>query len=80
LQKIEEWGTMLVCGRNQLMADFQWQHFRGEIILDCVRWYRKYGISYRELEEMMVERGVIVDHTTRYRWVQQYAPDIEKRL
>ena len=62
------------------MADFKWRHFRGKIILDCVRWYRKYGISYRELEEMMVERGVIVDHTTRYRWVQQYAPDIEKRL
>jgi transposase-like protein len=62
------------------MADFKWRHFRREIILDCVRWYCKYGISYRELEEMMVERGVIVDHTTFYRWVQQYAPEIEKRL
>ena len=62
------------------MADFKWRHVRGEIILGCVRWYCKYGISYRELEEMMVERGVGVDHTTRYRWVHQYAPDIEKRL
>ena len=46
------------------MADFQWQHFRGEIILGRVRWFCQYGISYRELEEMMVERGVVVDHTT----------------
>ena len=41
------------------MADFQWQHFRGEIILGRVRWFCQYGISYRELEEMMVERGRI---------------------
>ena len=40
------------------MNDFKWKHFRGEIILGCVRWYCKYGISYRDLEEMMVERGV----------------------
>ncbi len=62
------------------MNDFKWKHFRGEIILGCVRWYCKYGISYRDLEEMMIERGVEVDHTTLYRWVQQYAPEIEKRL
>ena len=62
------------------MNDFKWKHFQGEIILGCVRWYCKYGISYRDLEEMMIERGVEVDHTTLYRWVQQYAPEIEKRL
>lgn len=62
------------------MNDFKWKHFRGEIILGCVRWYCKYGISYRDLEEMMIERGVEVDHTTLYRWVQQFAPEIEKRL
>ncbi len=62
------------------MSDFKWKHFQGEIILGCVRWYCKYGISYRDLEEMMVERGVEVDHTTLFRWVQQYAPEIEKRL
>jgi len=39
------------------MNDFRWKHFRGEIIWGCVRWYCKYGISYRDLEEMMVERG-----------------------
>ncbi len=52
------------------MNDFKWKHFQGEIILGCVRWYYKYGISYRDLEEMMVERGVEVDHTTLFRWVQ----------
>jgi len=46
------------------MSDFKWKHFKGDIILGCVRWYCKYGISYRDLEEMMLERGVEVDHTT----------------
>ena len=54
--------------------------FRGEVILGCVRWYCKYGISYRDLAEMMLERGLEVDHTTLYRWVQHYAPEMEKRL
>ena len=62
------------------MSDFKWRHFRGDLILGCVRWYCKYGISYRELEEMMMERGMKVDHTTIYRWVQHYAPEMEKRL
>jgi len=62
------------------MSDFKWRHFRGELILGCVRWYCKYGISYRDLEEMMLERGLDVDHTTFYRWVQHYAPKMEKRL
>jgi IS6 family transposase len=62
------------------MEDFKWRHYKGEIILGCVRWYCKYGISYRDLEEMMLERGVEVDHTTLYRWVQCYAPKMERRL
>jgi IS6 family transposase len=62
------------------MNDFKGRHFRGEIILWAVRLYCKYGISYRELEEMLEERGIEVDHTTLYRWVQHYAPLIEKRL
>ena len=40
----------------------------------------KYGISHRDLEEMMSERGVKVDHTTLFRWVQHYAPLMEKRI
>src|SRR5512143_3887799 len=61
------------------MAVFRWRHFAGEIILWAVRWYCRYGISYRELEEMMGERGVAVDHTTVYRWTQRYAPELDKR-
>jgi hypothetical protein len=55
-------------------------HFEGEIVLWAVRWYCRYGVSYRDLEQMMGERGVSVDHSTIYRWVQKYAPEIEKRL
>ena len=45
-----------------------------------MRWYCKYGISYRDLAEMMQERGVAVDPSTIFRWVQRYAPEIEKRI
>ncbi len=62
------------------MSEFKWRHFEGEIILWAVRWYCRYGISYRDLEQMMGERGVLVDHSTIYRWVQKYALEIEKRL
>jgi transposase-like protein len=58
---------------------FKWKHFQGEIILLCVRWYLKYALSYRNLEEIMIERGLSVDHTTIYRWVMIYAPEIEER-
>ena len=58
---------------------FKWRHFEREIILLNVRWYLRYALSYRDLEEMMLERGVTVDHTTIYRWVQRYSPEIEKR-
>jgi transposase, IS6 family len=44
-----------------------------------VRWYLRYALSYRDLEEMMNERGLSVDHTTIYRWVHWYAPELEKR-
>lgn len=51
------------------MTDFKWRHFRGDVILWAVRWYCRYPISYRDLEEMLAERGISVDHTTIYRWV-----------
>ncbi len=62
------------------MSEFKRRQFEGEIILWAVRWYCRYGISYRDLEQMMSERGVGVDHSTIYGWVQKYAPEIEKRL
>lgn len=58
---------------------FKWRHFQGEIILLCVSWYLRYPLSYRNLSEMMLERGLTVDHTTVYRWVQAYAPELDKR-
>ena len=50
---------------------FKWKHFAGEIILQTVRWYLKYALSYKNLEEIMAERGINVDHTTIMRWVHQ---------
>ena len=58
---------------------FKWRHFEKETILLNVRWYLRYALSYRDLEEMTLERGLKVDHSTVYRWVQAYAPEIEKR-
>ncbi len=58
---------------------FKWRHFESDIILLCGRWYLRYALSYRDLEEMMLERGLHVDHTTIYCWVQQYAPEFERR-
>ncbi len=58
---------------------FKWHHFQSDIILLCVRWYLRYPLSYRNLEEMMLERGLTVNHTTVYRWVQAYALELDKR-
>lgn len=58
---------------------FKWRHYEAEIILTCVRWYLRYALSYRDLAEMMIERGLGVVHTTLFRWVQEYAPEIDKR-
>jgi IS6 family transposase len=58
---------------------FKWRHFEAEIILCTVRWHLRYALSYRDIEELMHERGVSVDHTTVFRWVQRYAPELEKR-
>jgi transposase, IS6 family len=55
---------------------FKWRHYESEIILLCMRWYLRYALSYRDLEEMMNERSLSVDHTTIYRWVQAYAPEL----
>ena len=63
-----------------LSNSFKWKHFVGEIILLNVRWYLKYPLSYRNLKEMMIERGIQVDHSTIMRWVHQYSPEIEKKV
>ncbi len=60
--------------------DFKWRHYQAEIIMLCVRWYLRYRLSYRDLKEMMAERGLTLDHTTIYRWVQYYGKEIHKRI
>jgi putative transposase len=52
--------------------------FPKEIILVCIRWYAAYSLSYRNLEEMMEERGISVDHSTVNRWAIRFLPLLEK--
>ena|SRR5947209_1509188 len=60
-------------GSNQVNR-FRGRRFPEEIIVLCVRWYLRYPLSYRDLEEMMAERGVDVDHSTIARWVLHFSP------
>ncbi len=59
------------------MIDFKGHRFEQDIILTGVRWYLAYPLSYRNLEEMLAERGVEVDHSSVYRWVQKFTPQLE---
>ncbi len=65
--------------RQPVPSLFRGRHFDRTIIILCVRWYITYKLSYRDLVEMMAERGVILSHTTILRWVQCYVPEFEKR-
>src|SRR5271165_2418118 len=60
------------------MIEFKGSHFEREIVLWGVRWYVAYPISYRQLEEMMEERGGEVDHSTLNRWVLKYVPLLDQ--
>lgn len=55
-------------------TSFAGYRFPSEVILLAVRWYLRYGLSYREVEELLAERGIEVDHFTIYRWVQRFTP------
>ncbi len=59
---------------------FKGRHFDRSVILLCVRWYLAYNLSLRNLEEMMAERGISVDHATIHRWVVRYSPELLKRF
>jgi hypothetical protein len=61
-------------------ALFRGRHFEDVFILLCVRWYLRYSLTYRDLEEIMAERGLSVDHATIWRWVQRYAPVLNQRI
>jgi putative transposase len=62
------------------MIEFKGSHFKREVILWGVRWCAAYPISYRQLEEMMQERGVEVDHSTLNRWVLKYVPLLDEQF
>jgi len=60
--------------------DFKGHRFPEDIILSSIRWYLSYSLSYRNIEEMMLERGVCIDHSTINRWVLKFTPIIEKKF
>ncbi|MEY8351224.1 IS6 family transposase [Bacillus cereus] len=59
---------------------FKWKHYQPNIILFTVRWYLRYNLSFRDLVEMMEERGLSIAHTTIMRWVHQYGPELDERV
>src|ERR1700694_2172171 len=59
---------------------FKWRQFEPEMILLAVGWYLRFSLSYRDVEELLAERGLLVDHVTVWRWVQRYAPEIQRQL
>src|SRR5690242_4460678 len=59
---------------------FKWRQFEPEVILLAIGWYLRFSLSYRDVEELLAERGSAVDHVTLWRWVQKYAPELERRL
>jgi IS6 family transposase len=61
-------------------ALFRRRHFEDHVIVLCVRWYLRYCLTLRDLEELMAERGLSVDHSTIGRWVLRYAPELNKRI
>src|SRR5580658_3615145 len=61
-------------------AIFKWRQTEAGIILCAVRWYLRYSLSLRDVEELLEERGLDADHTTIWRWVQRYGPELQQRL
>ena len=58
---------------------FGGRHFDRELIVLCARWYLRFKLSYRDLVEMMAERGLLLAHTTIMRWVHHYTPEFVRR-
>ena len=59
---------------------FKWRQFEPEVILLAVGWYLRFSLSYRDVEELLADRGLHADYVTVWRWVQRYAPEMERRL
>ena len=66
--------------RGTRPALFRGRHFQDHVIVLCVRWRLRYCMTLRDLEEIMAERGLSVDHSTIGRWVLRYAPELYKRI
>lgn len=60
--------------------EFKWKHTERMIIIMAVRWYVGYSLSYRQVEELLAERGIFVDHSTIHRWVVEYSPILLKKF
>ena len=67
----------MAAGQN---GSFKESHFTSEVILWALRWFLAFPISDRDLVSMLLGRGVTVDHTTLFRWVQSYAAESEQRV
>jgi transposase, IS6 family len=61
-------------------AILKWRQTAAELILCALRWYLRYSLSLRDVEELVTERGLAADHTTIWRWVQRYGPELELRV
>src|ERR1700761_2709301 len=59
---------------------FKWCQFEPAVILLAIGWYLLFALLYRDVEELLAERGLPVDHVTVWRWVERYAPELERRL
>ena len=68
-------GRVFRVSASAPLSSFAGFRFPREVITVAVRWYLRYGLSYRDVEELLAERGVSVDHVTVYRWVQRFTPD-----
>jgi hypothetical protein len=68
----------LACMRRKRPTLFKGRHFEAEIIVLCIGWYLRFSLSFRNLEEIMAERNLSVDHVTIWRWVQRYAPELNR--
>lgn len=63
---------------SQIRKVFKRLHYPVDVIAQCIRWYLAYALSLRDLEEMMAERGILVDHSTLYRWIIRLTPLLSK--
>ena len=63
-----------------IQGAFKHLHYPTDVITQCIRWYLTYSLSLRDLEEMMAERGILVDHSTIHRWIIRLVPIISKKM